>query len=242
MASAGGNGSTLAGGPTTTAGHTTGGTGASIGGAASVGGSEGGATLDGGVSGIGGDVGEAGAPNCPAIECATSCPGEWWLGPDDCPTCACAPPVPQLTHEEWSCPDQSLTMQAASSYFIGGIDRWIIDFEWTCSAVSLGSPSRAQLEVGLVQPPSIPINAMNHTFHWPTSAGFEDFEVRGAKVWLRGSGVPEIEVPLTPSSVFLSIRLEGDQLVGGVRYVGDNSMNAHRSTLAGPFRVPVPTF
>jgi hypothetical protein len=132
-------------------------------------------------------------------------------------------------------------MQATSSIFIGGIDRWIIDFEWTCGAVSVGSPSRAALEVGLVQPPSVPVDAMNRTFHWPTSGGVADFEVRGAKVWLRGSGVPEIEVPLTASSAFLTIRREGDQLVGGVQYVGDDSMNAHRSTLAGPFQVPVPT-
>jgi hypothetical protein len=236
-----GGSSALAGAPTSTAGQATGGTGASLGGAAPVGGSDGGAALDGGVSGIGGEVGEAGAPNCPAIPCTMKCPGERWLGLDDCSTCACAPPAPQLTHEGWSCPDESLTVQAASSYVIGGYNRWIIDFEWTCGAVSAGGPSRAKLEIGLVEPPPVLVDATNRTFYWSQSESLEEFELRGATIWLRGSGVPEIEVPLNASSAFLSIRREGDEWVGGVHYVGNDSMHAHLTTLAGPFRVPVPT-
>lgn len=240
--SSGGSSSPRPGAPAASAGRATGGTGATVGGAAAIGGSDGGATLDGGVSGTGGEVGGAGAPNCPAIQCETSCPGERWLGLDDCSTCACAPPTPQLTHEGWNCPDQSLTVQAASSYFIGGYNRWIIDFEWTCGAVSLGSPSRAKLEIGLVEPPPVVVDAMNRTFYWSQSESLEEFELRGATIWLRGSGVPEIEVHLSASSAFLSIRREGDEWVGGVHYVGDDSMHTNLSTLAGPFRVPVPTF
>lgn len=38
-----------------------------------------------------------------------------------------------------------------------------------------------------------------------------------------------------------SIRREGDELVGGLQYVGEDSTQAHQATLAGPFRAPVPT-
>jgi hypothetical protein len=246
----GGGGSTSAGAPTSNAGHATGGSGPLVGGSSSLGGhpsggADGGHAGDplpeGGVSGLGGD---AGTPNCPAIKCAASCPGEPWLGPDGCATCACAPPAPELTHEAWSCPNASLTLASTSGYFIGGIDRLLISFDWQCAAVSLGGPSRATLEVGLVQtspsPPPLD-DAANHTFYWPASPGLPSFEVRSAKVWLRGSGVPEIEVPLLGNSSFLSIRREGDELVGGVHYVGEDSSGAHPSTLAGPFRVPVPS-
>lgn len=151
-------------------------------------------------------------------------------------------PALQLTHEAFSCPLQSLTLQVTSSYFIGGIDRWDIDFEWACSAVALGSPSRAKLKVALPQPQAVPIDATNRTFYWPKAQGAEEFRVTGGTIWLRGSGVPEIEVPLVPSSALLSIRREGDELVGGLQYVGEDSAHANHSTLAGPFRVPVPTF
>jgi hypothetical protein len=237
--SVGGSGSTLGGASTTTAGQAASGTGPLVGGAASVGGSDGGAPVDGGASGLGGEMGEAGAPNCPAIECATSCPDDRWLGPDGC-TCACAPPAPQLSNDAWNCPAESLTLQATSSYFIGGYDRWLIDFEWQCAASSFAGPSRATLSVGLIQPPTVPVDAMNRTFFWPHGQGDEDFDLRGAKIWLQGSGVPVIELTLNPISAFLSIRREGDELVGGVHYVGDDSTHAHPSTLAGPFRVPVP--
>jgi len=238
----GGGGSTLAGAPATSAGQGTAGTGVLLGGATSVGGSDGGAPAEGGDSGTGGDVGQAGAASCPAIKCATSCPGDRWLGLDGCTTCACAVPPPQLTHEAFSCPLQSLTLKATSSYFIGGIDRWDIDFEWVCSAVALGSPSRASLKVALPQPQAVPVDATNRTFYWPKAQGLEGFQLSAGTIWLRGSGVPEIEEPLLPTSAFLSIRREGDELVGGVQYVGEDSAHTHQTTLAGPFRVPVPTF
>ena len=106
--------------------------------------------------------------------------------------------------------------------------------------ISLGGPSRARVQLGLVQPPAVPVDATHRTFYWPPSRGLDGFELRGATIWLQGSGVPEIQVPLVVSSAYLSIRREGEELVGGVHYVGEDSTQAHRTTLAGPFRVPVP--
>jgi hypothetical protein len=134
-------------------------------------------------------------------------------------------------------------MTAASSYFVGGINRWLIDFDWACSDLSmLGEPSRGHLQVGIVDPLSPAIDAENRTFFYPRPAqGNLEYEVRTATIWLRGSGVPEIERPLTPSSSFLSIRVEKGVLVGGVEFRGSDSTMTDMATMAGPFSVAVPT-
>jgi len=132
-------------------------------------------------------------------------------------------------------------MSAKSSYQIGGVDYWLLDFEWKCSAVSLGGPLRANLQVRLVLPPPTPIDAVSRTFYLVSPQPPAEYQPFTATVYLRGSGVPEIKADLQHTSSFLSIRREGDQLVGGIQYEGKDSSD-HPATLAGAFRVPVPTF
>jgi len=130
-------------------------------------------------------------------------------------------------------------MTASSKWFIGGVNRWLLDFEWLCSASALGGPLRAKLEVGLIQPLPTPIDETNRTFYFQRPQTLDDYEVRTATIWLQGSGVPELKVDLNPTSSFLSVRREGSQLIGGVHYVGEGPSNM-MATMAGPFEVPVP--
>ena len=199
---------------------------------------EGGAWHEGGWAGQGN---EAGFPDCGVIACPTDCPGERWSQLDGCLSCACAPPAALLQRQTWDCPSASLSVTASSSWFIGGYNRWLIDFEWKCTVQDLGQPGRATLEIGLIQPQPTPIDETNRTFYLPIPQTLKDYEVREATVFLRGSGVPEIKEMLQPLSSFLSIRREGNELVGGVEYEGQDSTHAYASKLAASFRVPVPT-
>jgi hypothetical protein len=135
-------------------------------------------------------------------------------------------------------------MTATSGYYVGGYDRWLLDFEWTCSDTSLlGEPFRAHLQVGVVEPITPPIDASNRTFFFPrqpAQPGMLDYELRGAVVWVRGSGVPEIELRPAPTSSFLSLRIESGLLVGGVEFIGKDSTSSLTTTLAGPFSVAIP--
>jgi hypothetical protein len=174
------------------------------------------------------------------LTCELQCPAARWQGVDGCPTCACAPPALQLSRDVVVCPAASLTLTTATSWFVGGIDRWLLDFTWTCSAGTIGEPARGTLQVGIIQPPKEPIDETSRTFYMQMPQTLDDYEVRGGTIFLRGSGVPEISEPLTAISSFISIRREGDELVGGVIYVGQSATGSHTATLAGPFRVPVP--
>jgi hypothetical protein len=186
--------------------------------------------------------GTGGVSDCAAIKCTATCK-ENWLGLDGCPTCACAPPALTLSVGNTSCPSASITLTSASSYYVGGIDRWLIDFDWACSDQSLlGEPSRGHLRVGILQPLDLPINEKSRTFFLPPiAAGELEYEARIATIWVLGSGVPEIERSLQASSSFLSIRLENGVLVGGIEYKGVDSTGAVTATMAGPFSVAVPT-
>jgi hypothetical protein len=134
-------------------------------------------------------------------------------------------------------------MTAASSYFIGGVNRWLIDFDWACSDGSmLGEPSRGHLQVGIAQPLSPAIDDTNRTFFYPRpTPGDYEYEVRTASIWRRASSVPEVESTLLPASSFLSIRMQNGVLAGGVEFTGSDSMNTVAATMAGPFSVAVPT-
>lgn len=185
----------------------------------------------GGLAGAGGA-----AIDCTPLECSMLPCAEPWLELDGCPSCACAPPPVSLTVNGVSCPSASLTLEATSSAFFGGLDRWLIDFEWTCSDLAmLGEPSRGHLQIGIIQPLPPPLDARNRMFSYPPLQSGREYELRGATIWVRGSGVPEIEQQPTPSSSFLSIRLEDGDLVGGVEFI------ASSAKMAGPFRVAVPT-
>jgi hypothetical protein len=129
-------------------------------------------------------------------------------------------------------------MTATSSFQIGGVDRLLIDFEWRCQTASFGGAVRAKLQVRLVLPPPTPIDATSRTFYLAHPQAAKEYEPFVAAVYVQGSGVPEIAVNLLHSSSFLSIRREGDELVGGIAYVGNDSSGASETTLAGAFRVP----
>ena len=91
------------------------------------------------------------------------------------------------------------------------------------------------LQVGLIEPMNPPIDGTNRTFFYPRSTGNLEYEVRSATAWVRGSGVPEIELMLTPSSSFLSVRIENGLLVGGVRLIASHGREGYTARLAGPF-------
>lgn len=212
-------------------------------GGGSVGGDSGaaGAAGAGGSGGTSGAAGAGGASPCPVIKCAAIC-AKYWVGQDGCGTCACEPPAANLSVGSVSCPNAALTLTAMSSNFIGGLNRWLLDFDWTCSDMTrLGEPARAHLQVGILQPLSQPIDEGNRTFFYPKDTQSQlEYELRAATVWVRGSGVPEIELKLQPSFSFLSVRIEGGQLVGGVEYTGTDQTKAMGATLAGPFSVAIP--
>jgi hypothetical protein len=216
------------------------------GGAPAAGGTAGAPTMSGDEGGAFGVAGESGATNCEPLLCAAECPSTRWQGVDGCPTCACAPPPTQLSRDAFACPEASLTLKTETSWFIGGIDRWLLDFTWSCGAGSIGEPGRATLRIGIIQPPQTPIDEISRTVYFgmpqPPAGGDtrEDYELRGATGFLRGSGVPEISEPLSVVSGFISLRREGNELVGGVLYVGESATQSHTTTLSGPFRAPVP--
>lgn len=224
-----------------TGGKSAGGAGGKSSGGAATGGHSGGAQVAG-AAGLAGAGGAGGARECPLIKCAASC-AENWLGLDGCPTCTCAPPTKKLSVNDVDCPSASVTMTASSSFSFGAaVDRWLFDFEWSCSEHSvLGEPLRAHLQVALIQPLTPAIDASNRTFFEPRpAASVREYEVRSAEVFVAGSGVPEIEGRLDPSSSFLSIRLENGLLVGGLSFTGEDSAKTLTATMAGPFSVPVP--
>lgn len=167
-----------------------------------------------------------------------------WPGLDGCPTCACAPPSPHFFDDEFNCSSASLSVTATSSYFIGGTDRWDITFNWNCSdtLTGIGVPLRATLQIGIRQTPPTPIDGTNQTFVLPdpSSPGTNPYQVSSAIEYVAGSGRPEIDLRITLISSFLSIRREGDRLVGGIEYVGKVDSTAKIVTLAAPFDVPVP--
>src|SRR6188508_3068603 len=154
--------------------------GATVGGASS-GAAAGRAQTSGGedLAGAAGLGGQGGASECPAIKCTAQC-ADYWVGLDGCNTCACAPPAPKLAVRDVSCPLSALTLTETSSYYVGGYNRWLLDFDWQCSDTSLlGEPSRAHLQVGLLEPISPPIDAKNRTFFFPTVAGAKvEYEIR----------------------------------------------------------------
>jgi hypothetical protein len=251
-ASMGGSGSTSAIGGANLGGTTSGGTGgmtssgtAGKAGSTVTGGSAGraGSTTSGG-STIAGNGTTGGNGACPAIKCAAACPEGTWVELDGCSSCACSPPKTALSDGTFVCPSASLSLAAASRMFIGGIDRWLFDFTWICSAgvSSLGQPLRATLEVGIIQSPPTTIDASNETYFYPnTSSSTSPYELPQARAYVAGSGIPEIEIQLTATSSFISIRRQGDRLVGGIQYVGKDSANNSTITLAGAFDVAVPT-
>jgi hypothetical protein len=246
LKNSGGSPNTASGGLSPTggvAGNTGGKSPGGAGGTSSGGFSSSGHSNGGEAAGAPGLAGAGGARECPVFKCTATC-AENWLGLDGCPTCTCAPPATKLSVLETDCPSATVTLTAASSFFMGAaVDRWLLDFEWTCSDHSvLGEPLRAYLQVGIIQPLTPALDGGNRTFFYPRPAqsGLE-YEVRTATVFVAGSGVPEIEGQLSPSTSFLSIRLENGVLVGGVSFTGANSAKTIAATMAGPFSVAVPS-
>jgi hypothetical protein len=180
---------------------------------------------------------------CPAVKCGNACPDGRWLELDGCTYCSCAPPKAQLDNGTFACPSDSLVLSAVSSYYIGGIDRWDIEFTWICTATvtGLGQPLRATLEASITQSPPTVIGSASQIFYVPSTTTTTPFPRPIASVYVAGSGVAEIEVALDVTNSFIVLRREGDRLVGGIYYVGADSSGATTYTLAGPFDVPVPT-
>lgn len=133
-------------------------------------------------------------------------------------------------------------MTTVSSYFVGGIDRWLLDFAWQCPGGAVGQAKSAKLQVRLELPMSPPIDATHRTFYMDEGQAAGEYQLQGASIVVAGSGVPEFGVSLRHTRSLLSIRREGDELIGGLYFVGEDASGNHDTTLAGPFRVPVPTF
>jgi hypothetical protein len=219
----GGSGAAAAGRGGATAGQSGAPTGAvSTGGAGAT--SEAGATSAGAPTGEEGEAGAAGAAPC-----------------DDSPRCGESDGDLLLSHDSKSCPSAALSATATASYFIGGINRFVLQLSWTCSDFGeLGEPSRAELELRVIDPSTPPLSEVEQTFTSPPPSGMSaQYFVGQSDLWVRGSGVPEIESKLTHVESEVAIRRAGSLLVGSVRYLG-TSVSGARVLLRAPFEVAEP--
>jgi hypothetical protein len=173
---------------------------------------------DGGAAAAAGDGGAGGAPSCEE-------PGQ------------CEPEL-GLSLDQKSCPTSALTLETSATYFIGGVNRWVLQFDWSCSVIgALGEPSRGSLQLRLEDPLSPPLDENERVLSNPL-AGAEppQYVLQDLVIAVRGSGVPEIESSLTLLQSVLRIRREGDSLIGSVHFVGTTPAGA-RATLFGSFDV-----
>ncbi len=180
---------------------------------------------EGGAEPIAGYAGEAGQGGAPACDRAGDCELE-----------------AELTYESRSCPSSALTVTGEASFYIGGLNRLDLDFEWKCGSVfAPGDPLRGALRARLLEPLVPPLDGASRTFSFPlpTSSSIPDYRPSEAKVWLAGSGVPEIENPLDPVESTLTIRVEAGNFIGTIHFVGTTSSGA-RAVMAAPFEIAVP--
>jgi hypothetical protein len=187
--------------------------------------SEAGATSAGAPAGGASEAGAAGAATC-----------------DDPNRCAPSDGELVLSHDSKSCPSAALRATATATYFIGGIDRIVLHLSWACSDFGeLGEPSRAELELRVTIPSMPPISEVEHTFTSPPPSGMSAQYLFGqSDLWVRGSGLPEIESKLTHVESEVSLRRAGGLLIGSVHYVG-TSVSGARAVLRAPFEVADPT-
>lgn len=173
---------------------------------------------DGGSAAAAGDSGAGGAASCEEL-------GQ------------CEPEL-GLSLDPKSCPTAALTLETSATYFIGGENRWILQFDWSCSAISaLGEPSRAALELRLEDPLSPPLDENERILSNPLAgADPPRYVLQDPVIAVRGSGVPELESSLTLVQSVLKIRRAGDSLIGSVHFVGTTSAGT-RATLFGSFDV-----
>lgn len=181
-----------------------------------------------------------GGADCPDIVCTVTCEFGFWDDLEGCDTCACAPPPIELRTNGFMHDTQHVAMTTEADMFIGGIDRWVFDFQWVyddpqASDDQIVVTATVRLQTG-VNPDWEP-DEQNATWFSPENES-NPIEMMGGDYTLYGFGV--IMDTLTPVSGWLSIRRIGDTFEGGVFLDMQGNGSAGEVHASGPFSVPVP--
>lgn len=198
-------------------------------------------TSSGGSPSSGGSGGSAG---CPAVSCAMICPLGFWKAVDGCDSCACVPPENRMTYSSRACPSESILLGVAASRESGAVNRWILDFHWTCSVPTDWAPKEASAQVAIVDMATRPIDSANTTIVYPLTADSPPAEFRQSQMLLSGNvAMPDTTLTFEVSTgTYLSIRREGDHFTGGIMLQGvvNLSPSQYPAQFSGSFDVPVP--
>ncbi len=181
----------------------------------------------------------AGGSDCPDIVCTLTCGHGYWDDLEGCQTCACAPPPVELATNGMMHDSQDVTFQTMADHFIGGIDRWVFNFQWSYDDPQASDDEivvEATVRIMQLDPMYEP-SETNVTWFEPEHAGMP-LEVMQGEYTLYGFGI--VMDTLTPVSGYLSIRRVGDVFEGGVSLEMQGAGAAGAVHASGPFAVPVP--